>query len=167
MTYDNDNGEEIAEEDDDSDDEEEELFEEIIQQPGDEDLVEAPAVDERWFAKVAPFMEHVIKVSKRLYRHPGFALSIHEMMRQFKGRTIQTHRMKGKPTKEGYKFFALCCATTGFVYDFFPDGRRERSTIAENVRNLVYEKIEGWDVPARCTGKVVFSQLKKDFILKT
>jgi hypothetical protein len=30
-----------------------------------------------------------------------------------------------------------------------------------------YEKIEGWDVPARCTGKVVFSQLKKIFILKT
>jgi hypothetical protein len=25
-----------------------------------------------------------------------------------------------------------------------------------------YEKIEGWDVPTRCTGKVVFSQLKKD-----
>jgi hypothetical protein len=24
------------------------------------------------------------------------------------------------------------------------------------------EKIEGWDVPARCTGKVVFSELKKD-----
>jgi hypothetical protein len=25
-----------------------------------------------------------------------------------------------------------------------------------------YEKIEGWDVPARCKGKVVFSKLKKD-----
>jgi hypothetical protein len=30
-----------------------------------------------------------------------------------------------------------------------------------------HQKIEGWDVPARCTGKVVFSQLKKIFILKT
>jgi hypothetical protein len=37
-----------------------------------------------------------------------------------------TVRMKKKPIKEGYKFYALCDASTGFVYCFVPDGLREK-----------------------------------------
>ena len=33
--------------------------------------------------------------------------------------------MNKKPIEEGYKFFALCDAQTGFVYYFMPSGLRE------------------------------------------
>ena len=59
------------------------------------------------------------------------------MMKLFKGRSSQTHRMKNKPIKEGYKFFALCDNATGFVYDFLPDGRYEKTTTYGTVINLV------------------------------
>ncbi len=59
------------------------------------------------------------------------------MMKLFKGRSIQTHRMKKKPIKQGYKFFALCCSQTSYVYDFFPDGRMIKSTIAGDVERLI------------------------------
>jgi hypothetical protein len=61
------------------------------------------------------------------------------MLRKFKGRSAQTYRMKRKPDKEGYKFFALACATTGYVYSFHPDGRLEnsRSKIFDAVEKLV------------------------------
>ena len=49
-----------------------------------------------------------------------------------------THRMKKKPIKEGYKFFALCDAQTGFCYVTFPDGLKDKSgMIWEKVVNLV------------------------------
>ena len=37
-----------------------------------------------------------------------------------------TYRMKKKPIKEGYKFFALCDAGTGFIYYILPDGLNEK-----------------------------------------
>lgn len=94
-------------------------------------------IDDGWFAKAAPLVEHVNTVLQRICWHPGFALSIDEMMRLFKGRSIQTHRMKHKPIKEGFKFFAICCAQSGYVYSFFPDGRKEKNTILDSIQKLI------------------------------
>ena len=44
------------------------------------------------------------------------------MMIRFRGRSSQTHRIKNKPIKEGYKFFALS-TVKGFIVNFTPDGR--------------------------------------------
>ena len=43
-------------------------------------------------------------------------------MIRFRGRSNQTHRIKNKPIKEGYKFFVLACAWTGFILNFTPTG---------------------------------------------
>ena len=61
------------------------------------------------------------------------------MMKLFKGRSKQTYPMKKKPIKEGYKFFALCDAQTGFVYYFMPSGLREqrKRTIVESVTKII------------------------------
>ena len=53
----------------------------------------------------------------------GTILSLDEMMIRFFGRSYETHRMKNKPIKEGYKFFVLT-TKSGFVVNFTPDGRR-------------------------------------------
>ena len=58
------------------------------------------------------------------------------MLRKFKGCSAQTYRMKRKPDKEGYKFYALSCSTTGYVYSYFPDGRMEES------KNKIYQVVE-------------------------
>ncbi len=52
----------------------------------------------------------------------GTFLAIDEMMIQFMGRSIKTHRMKNKPIKEGFKFFVLAVSTR-FAANFSPDGR--------------------------------------------
>ena len=70
-------------------------------------------------------MDIVNKLSKKLCKYPGFALSIDEMMKLFKGRSRMTHRMKKKPIKEGFKYFSLCDSDTGFVWHFVPDGRSD------------------------------------------
>src|SRR6056300_271631 len=57
-------------------------------------------------------------------------------MKKFKGRSAQTVRMKNKPIKEGFKFFAICDATEGFVYAFKPSGRLEETRIASKVVSL-------------------------------
>ena len=31
--------------------------------------------------------------------------------------------MKNKPISEGYKFWAVCCANSGYCYDFIPSAR--------------------------------------------
>ena len=81
---------------------------------------------ELWYQRAKLFLDRVNKFSRSYCRHPGFCLSIDEMMKLFKGRSKQTYRMKKKPIKEGYKFFALCDAHTGFVYYFMPSGLREK-----------------------------------------
>ena len=37
-----------------------------------------------------------------------------------------THRMKKKPIKEGFKFYAMVCALSGYCFFFFPDGLKEK-----------------------------------------
>ena len=58
--------------------------------------------------------------------HPGFAISIDEMMKLFKGRSNMTHRMKKKPIKEGFKLYAMVCAWSDFCFFFFSDGLKEK-----------------------------------------
>lgn len=68
--------------------------------------------------------------------YPGFCLSIDEQMKLFKGRSAQSVQMKNKPIKEGFKFFAICDAVTGFVYAFIPSGRLEGDKIVDIVLTL-------------------------------
>lgn len=82
--------------------------------------------DMRWYVKAAPIVDHMNAVSKKVCRHPSFACSVDEMMKLFKGRSKQTHRMKNKPIKEGYKFYAMCDTKNGFIWHCNPDGRGER-----------------------------------------
>ena len=79
-------------------------------------------VDTRWCQKAAETVEHFVEVSQRLCNHLGHCLSVDEMMKLFKGRSKQTHRMKNKPMKKGYKFFAICDAVTGYIWNLIPDG---------------------------------------------
>ena len=73
--------------------------------------------------------------------YPGFNLSIDKMMKLFKGRSFQTVRMKFKPIKEGFKFYAIYDSTTGFVYFFLPDDMKDKhkGTIVDSVVRLVKE----------------------------
>lgn len=103
---------------------------------GEED--EEQECDQRWYKKVALFIDHVNSMSAHICIRPGSRLSIDEMMKLFKGRSAQTARMKGKPIKEGYKFWALCDAETGYVYDFIPDGRLASRTIHDVVISLAF-----------------------------
>ena len=74
--------------------------------------------DERWFAKVAPIIDLVNETSK--CKFPVFCVSIDEQMKKFKGRSGKTFRMKNKPISEGYKFWAICCANSGFATTTYP-----------------------------------------------
>ena len=94
-------------------------------------------VDPRWCRKAAPLAEAFIDVSQQLCKHLGHCLSVDEMMKLFKGRSGQMHCMKKKPVKEGYKFFAICDAQTGYIWNIIPDGRLEKSTIHDTVMALV------------------------------
>ena len=84
----------------------------------DDDSSEPP--DERWFAKAAPIIDLVNETSKKVCKFPAFCVSIDEQMKKFKGRSGQTFRMKNKPISEGYKFWAICCANSGFCYHYIP-----------------------------------------------
>ena len=58
--------------------------------------------------------------------HPGFAISIDEMMKLFRDCSNMTHRMKKKPIKERFKFYAMIYALRGYCSFFFPDGPKEK-----------------------------------------
>ena len=93
--------------------------------------------DPVWFDAIQEFVNHVNKVSQKLCKNPGWMLSIDEMLRKFKGRSSQTVRMKFKPDKEGYKFMAICCAQSGFVFKYFPNGRLDKDSIKDVVERLI------------------------------
>jgi hypothetical protein len=101
----------------------------------DEDTI--PVDLPQWVDTVSDFMSHVNKVSKTLCKHPSWNVSIDEMMKKFKGRSAQTHKMPRKPAKKGYKFYSLCCSQTGYVYDFYPSGRLENTKIKDAVERLL------------------------------
>ena len=79
--------------------------------------------DERWFAKAAPIIDLVNETSKKVCKFPAFCVSIDEQMKKFKGRSGQIFQMKNKPISKGYKFWAICCANSGFCYHYMPTAR--------------------------------------------
>ena len=81
---------------------------------------------EKWHYKAKFRMDWVNKSAQRYYVHPGFTISIDEMMKLFKDRSNMTHRLKKKTTKEGFKFYAMVCALSGYYFFFFPDGLKEK-----------------------------------------
>src|SRR5210317_2027807 len=120
----------------------EEAKPESDEEEGDEDDPHGLASQEEtevWYHKAKPVLDHVESVSQKFCIHPGFCISIDEQMKKFKGRSAQTVRMKNKPIKEGFKFFAICDATEGFVYGFKPSGRLEQTRIADTVVGLAKE----------------------------
>ena len=118
--------------DDDGDDEQEE--EEDMKDNDDDDgsidydtVVDDEQDDEEaWYNKAVFMLDWVNKFSRTYCVHPGFAISIDETMKLFKGRSNMTHTMKCKPIPQGYKFYAMCCATSGFCFFFFPDGLKDK-----------------------------------------
>ena len=80
-------------------------------------------LEARWYAKAALLIDNVKKVSQHLFIWSGFSVSIDETTKKFKGRSKQTFRMKNKPVKEGYKFWEVWCAATGFCYKVIPAAR--------------------------------------------
>jgi len=139
MTYHNDSSDEgdIGRDDDVDEDFEDESDDPDVTDDPEPPLAGNAPETQPWYHKVKDFMAHVNKVSKRCCKHPGFALAIDEMMKRFKGRSREKFIMKNKPIDEGYKFYALCDSSTGFVYDFFPDGRSDTNTILDSVTRLV------------------------------
>ena len=75
---------------------------------------------EVWFTKLAPLIDHLRKTSEEVIFTLGNVLSIDEMMIRFMGRSHQTHCIKNKPIREGFKFFVLA-TTNGYVVNFTPD----------------------------------------------
>ena len=75
-----------------------------------------------WFDKLQFLIDHVRSVNSNCLFVLGTILSIDEMMVRFSGKSIETHRIKGKPIREGYKLFVLA-TKNGFVVNFTPDGR--------------------------------------------
>ena len=78
---------------------------------------------ERWAKKVAPFLDLLRDASRKICVRPAWTCSIDEMMSRFKGRSSETFRMRHKPIKCGFKFYALACSQTGYVYAMHEHGR--------------------------------------------
>ena len=60
-----------------------------------------PSVNEQWYSKAAIFINRINYVSTLVCSFPSFAMSINKMMKKFKGRCIQTFRIKNKPGQRG------------------------------------------------------------------
>ena len=97
----------------------------ILEGGGNEGTVDE-AEQRKWYAKEKFMLDWVNKFSPTHCVHPSFAISIDEMMKIFKGLSNMTHRMKKKPIKEGFKFYAMVCALSGYCFFFFPDGLKEK-----------------------------------------
>ena len=73
----------------------------------------------------------------------GTVLALDEMMIRFMGRSNETHRIKNKPIKKGYKFFVLA-TLFGFVVSFTPDGRsasKSNRKLDYDSKNKEFEKV--------------------------
>ena len=83
--------------------------------------------------KLKLLIDHVRDVSFDLIHTLGTCLSLDEMMIRFKGKSLETHRVKKKPIKEGFKFFVLS-TMNGFILNFTPDGQ----TAAKKKRTRIH-----------------------------
>ncbi len=68
--------------------------------------------DRTW--KVAPVVEHVLRVSKVMYNMKK-EVSLDEQMVKCRGRCRFRHRNPAKPVRDGIKVYAICCPKTGYV----------------------------------------------------
>ncbi len=82
-----------------------------------------------WYDKVSEWIGFVNEQSQGIVDELNDVLSIDKMMKLFKGCHSQTHIMKQKPIKKGFKLWACSCPVTGFVYRFVPSGRMEKERI--------------------------------------
>ena len=113
---------EISDDDDDDDNDDDSVDDETINEQDDDNKVE----QEKWYYKAKFMLNWVNKFPRTHCVHPGFAIRIDEMMKLFKGCSNITHRMKNKPIKEGFKFYAIVCALSGYCFFFFPDCLKEK-----------------------------------------
>src|SRR6184192_3270521 len=88
-----------------------------------------------YYAKMEPLLSHIRETSKKLYI-PSVNVSVDEMMVRFSGRSVHTIRIRGKPTPEGYKIFALC--DHGYTYTFLPSSRVKKNEEVEEVNGITY-----------------------------
>ena len=89
-------------------------------------------------SKASPFMKQFNDTNKLICRRPSSSMVGDEMMSRFKGRSPDTYRMKSKPISEGYKFFAIACSQTTFVWHMVPYGRMNTNVgIIDTVKTLV------------------------------
>ena len=58
-------------------------------------------IENVWFDKVTPLVNHFRKVSKSMIFIIGTLLAIDEMIIRYVGRSSETHRIKNKPISEG------------------------------------------------------------------
>lgn len=89
-------------------------------------------------AKAKPFVDQFNESAKTMCKYPSSSLALDEMMARFKGRSADTYRMKSKPIREGYKFFAIACSQSTFVWHLLPYGRMNTKVgIIDTVKALV------------------------------
>lgn len=67
--------------------------------------------------KLRPLLNHLKETFPKLYT-PSRNLSIDESMIGYKGRSSMKQYMPMKPTKRGFKVWAVCCAETGYLLNF-------------------------------------------------
>ena len=88
--------------------------------------------------KASPYIKQFNRGTKTLFRFPSSNVVIDEMMTRFKGRSRDTYRMKSKPIKEGFKYFAIADSECTFVWHLVPYGRvNTRVGIIDTVKALV------------------------------
>jgi hypothetical protein len=104
------------------------------------------APEPSWYTSIQVFIEYANKISQKLCKY-----------RKFMGRSDQTIR-KLKPGKEEFKFYALCCTLSGFVFAFFPSGRLETSKIKDCVERLIFQVPQTQDLKYILAMVIYFSQ---------
>lgn len=117
----------------------------IVPSLGEDDLGDTPSSDEdepdaafAFERKASPFMNQFNETNKLICRRPSSSMVGDEMMSRFKGRSPDTYRMKCKPISEGYKFFAIACSQSTFVWHMVPYGRvNTKVGIIDTVKTLV------------------------------
>ena len=127
-----------SEEESDSDDDDE--SDDDGSDADDEDEADDHAVDERYQfeGKVRPLFDAFRRANRLLCMRPGTHVTIDEMMQRFKGKSKETYRMRGKPIREGYKYFSLCDAESKFIWRMLPYGRvAHKVGIIQTVVDLV------------------------------
>ncbi len=116
-----------------------EAFTETKDMEGDNEYLSNDTEVQTWFHKVKLFLEHMNTVAECLFDKLSDFLSLDGMMKLFKGRSSQTHMMKNKPIKNGFKFCVISCLVSGFVYQIVTCGRLENNKIYAVANNMVDE----------------------------